>query len=127
MSWQPLSETDIWHLVNEAFDRMTLPQRRFWEMIRIPPEKWDQHPYGDKGGGFWAMGTVGNKVIWYNDIERGFNCSQYSRHGEIDEYWCNQDELEWTVERLRYEAETGEPTGFRFSPPQPGRYPGDPR
>lgn len=79
---------------------MTPEQRRFWEAIRIPPEKWAQHPYGDEGGGFWAVGLLGRTVVWYNDIEEGFNCSEYTSYGTIGAYWCNQDELEVAIGSL---------------------------
>jgi hypothetical protein len=52
------------------------------------------------GGGFWVVAIVGQTVIWYNDIEEGFNRSRYSAYGTIDDYWCNHDELEITVQYL---------------------------
>jgi hypothetical protein len=84
---------------------------------RITPEKWQQDPYGKEGGGFWVVALIGTTVVWYNDIEEGFNRSCYSRYGFIDDYWCNQDELEWAIQALLKLIETGEDTG-RFGPPQ---------
>jgi len=43
---------------------------------------------------------VGRTVIWYNDIEDGFDRSAYSRYGTIDDDGCNEDELEVTVQYL---------------------------
>ena len=37
---------------------MNAPQRRFWEAIRIMPEKWMQHPYGDAGNGFKTFSPI---------------------------------------------------------------------
>jgi hypothetical protein len=74
--------------------------RRLWQAIRIAPEKWKQLPYGEQGAGFWAVALIGRTVIWYNDIEEGFNRSRYSAYGTIEDYWCNQDELELTVRWL---------------------------
>ncbi len=73
---------------------------RLWQALRIEPEKWQQHPYGDSGGGFWVVAIVGRTVIWYNDLEDGFNRSRYSTYGTIDDYWCNQDELDLTMQYL---------------------------
>ena len=86
---------------------MSPSQLRLWQTIRIEPEKWQQHPYGDPGSGFWAVALVGRTVIWYNDIEEGFNRSCYSKYGTIDDYWCNQDELELTVQYLVSAIEQG--------------------
>jgi hypothetical protein len=51
--------------------------------------------------------AYGRTVIWYNDIEEGFNRSRYTAYGSIDDYWCNQDELELTVQYLMSALEQG--------------------
>jgi len=124
MDWQPTSESTILDIVNEGRMRMNPVERRFWDAIHIYPEKWLQNPYGNTGGGFWAVGLIGRVVLWYNDIEEGFNRSRYSRYGTIpdDEYWCNQDDLDHQVRQIMEEVKTGESVGGRFGPPQPGEY-----
>lgn len=107
MTWNPITEEEIWNVLNSARERMTIPQGRLWEAIRIPPEKWQQHPWGDEGGGFWVVAIIGRVVVWFNDIEEGFNLSTYSKHGEINEYYCNQDELEWTIQHILNEVIEG--------------------
>lgn len=64
------------------------------------------------------VALIGNTVVWYNDIEEGFNRSRYSRYGSIDEYWCNQDELELAIEALPKLIQAGEDTG-KLGPPRP--------
>lgn len=124
MGWTPLSEEEIWGLINEAASRMTVPQERFWEAIRILPEKWAQEPYGNQGGGFWAVAVMGRIVVWYNDIEDGFNFSRYSTYGTIGQYFANQDELELVIQELMEIVRTGYRIGGQFGPPRPGPYPG---
>ena len=119
MSWEPISEAELLEQINAAWRRMRASQRHFWEAIRIAPETWAQHPFGDFGGGFWAVGLVGRTVLWYNDIEDGFNRSHYPRYGEIGAYWCNQDQLEWTVQYLLDAVSTGIDSGGFCGPPQP--------
>lgn len=119
MTWRPMSEAELLDEINRAWDRMSIPQRRLWEAIRIDPEKWQQHPYGDQGGGFWAVALLGRVVVWYNDIEEGFNRSRYTKYGEIGQYWCNQDQLEWTIQHLLNEIGGGEPSGLYAGPPEP--------
>ncbi len=79
---------------------MSQEEMRLWEAIRIQPVKWQQDPYGIQGGGFWVVGIIGSTVIWYNDIEEGFNRSRFFAFGRIDDYWSNQDELERTIQYL---------------------------
>jgi len=100
VDWTPISQNALLARISQGYARMTRAQQRLWDAIRIKPEKWQQHPYGDKGGGFWAVGLVGQTVIWYNDVEDGFNRSVYSAHGLIDDYWRNDDELDVTIQCL---------------------------
>jgi hypothetical protein len=117
MKWEPILEEDIWDKINEACLRMNPAQGHLWDAIKIIPEKWRQSPYGDAGGGFWAVAVIGRFVIWFNDIEDGFNCSSYSKYGIIDDYWCNQDELEWTVQRVMNVIENGSDGWANAGPP----------
>lgn len=105
--WGPISVSALRDRIAQGEARMDPTQRRLWEAVRIAPEKWQQHPYGDAGKGFWVVAIVGQTVIWYNDIEDGFNRSRYSTHGTIDDYLCNQDELELTVQYLLNALERG--------------------
>jgi|SRR4030095_1864367 hypothetical protein len=107
VEWQPISEVALRDRIAQGVARMSPSHRRLWEAIRIEPHKWQLHPYGDAGRGFWVVAIVGQTVIWYNDIEDGFNRSRYSVHGQIEDYWCNQDELELTIAYLVNTLEKG--------------------
>jgi len=100
MARLPTSEETILDMINAATSDMSAVEQRFWQSVSIMPEKWKQEPYGTQGGGFWVVGLIGSNVIWYNDIEGGFNFSKYAAYGEIGEYWCNQDSLLTTVKGL---------------------------
>jgi hypothetical protein len=39
----------------------------------------------------------GDQVIYYEDVEDGFNVSPISPEGRILEHWCNQDELRFAL------------------------------
>ena len=105
--WEPIAEEALRDRIAQGVARMAPSQLRLWEAVRIEPEKWHQHPYGDAGYGFWVVAIVGRTVIWYNDIEDGFNRSNYSEYGTIEDYWCNQDELELTVDYLLNSVDRG--------------------
>ena len=100
IEFEPVTETALLARIAQCQARMSEAELRLWEAVRIQPQKWQQHPYGDQGGGFWAVGLIGATVIWYNDIEDGFNRSRFSTFGTIDDYWRNQDELETTIDYL---------------------------
>jgi hypothetical protein len=107
VEWEPISETALKTRISQGQARMTPAQLRLWDAIRIEPEKWQQHPYGDQGKGFWVVALMGRTVIWYNDLEDGFNRSRFSAYGTIDDYWCNQDELEVAVQYVLTALEHG--------------------
>jgi hypothetical protein len=41
-----------------------------------------------QGNGFWVVGLIGRKVVYYNDIEEGFNISDYKTYGTVDGYFA---------------------------------------
>ncbi len=97
---------------------MSPTERRLWDLVRLPPVKWQQEPWGNEGGGFWVVGIIGMQVIWYNDIEDGFNVSRYVREGRIEEYWCNQDDLRDLLSCLCDRINVGTVQG-KLGPPGP--------
>lgn len=100
MNWTPITESELCEKIVQAEARMTPEQFRLWQEIKITPAKWQQSPWGEPGQGFWAVGVIGQQVIWFNDIEDGFNLSRYQIRGTIGEYWCNQDGLEAQIQTI---------------------------
>ena len=93
MAWMPLSRDDLDSMIATALADYDEEVRAAWAGIRIEPTKWRCSPWGDEGGGFWVVAIEGDRVLWFNDIEDGFNRSTFSEHGVIDEYRCDQTEL----------------------------------
>lgn len=107
IDWKPITALALKGRIRQGVRRMNPKQQRLWRAIQIEPEKWQQHPYGDQGRGFWVVGLIGRAVVWYNDVEDGFNRSTFRSYGVIEEYWCNQDELEVAVDYLANALELG--------------------
>jgi hypothetical protein len=122
MEWEPISEADLWSKIISAEVRMSPQLLRLWEAIKIPPQKWAEQTYGTVGGGFWVVAIIGNKVIWFNDIEDGFNCSSYVVLGKLAEYFCNQDELDVAVQDVLTIIDTGSHAIARCSAPLLGEW-----
>lgn len=80
--------------------------RFFWDKIKIPPQKWQHSPWGDLGGGFWVVALIGRTCVYYNDIEDGFNSSEYERFGYIKDYFCGQLDLITYLNALTQELTT---------------------
>ena len=107
VEWAPIAEKALSARVKQGVARMNRAQVRLWQAICVTPEKWQQHPYGEPGGGFWVVALIGRTVISYNDLEEGFNRSRYVSYGMIEDYWRNDDELELTVQYLMDALERG--------------------
>ena len=119
-NWLAIPEATLNELICESVAKMNPTERRLWELVRIKPVKWQLPPWGDLGGGFWVVGIIGTGVLWYNDIEDGFNRSPYTTYGIIGAYLCNQDELDIAIYNLLLQLETGQRAGS-FGPPEPIR------
>ncbi len=106
--WTPVKEEsikkDVEYCGDILFDKPDC--LRFWEYIKIVPEKWSEKTMGEEGGGFWVVAILGKSVIYYNDIEEGYNLSSFTNYGEIDNYYCNQMELHEMIESIFKEIET---------------------
>ncbi len=100
IEWKPISESELYDQIQKSETNLCGEHWNFWQLIQIYPEKWIETAFGDDGGGFWVVAICGKKVIWYNDIEYGFNISDYKTYGKIEGYYCNQDSLSQSVTRL---------------------------
>jgi hypothetical protein len=113
MVWSPLSRDELQSTLRRELAECSDEQRVYFEGVAFEPAKWSQSPYGDEGGGFWAVAADDNRVLWFNDIEEGFNVSTYTEWGTIpaNQYWCNQDELKAALPALmgRHIWKTGPP------------------
>jgi hypothetical protein len=100
--WTPVKESSILKDIEYCGDILfSKPDcLKFWEYIKITPEKWSEKEMGEEGGGFWVVAIMGKTVIYYNDIEDGYNWSPFTRYGEIDNYVCSQMELFEMIESL---------------------------
>ena len=98
--WKPITEKELYSEIWKTESELQEKYLNFWNLINISPEKWSEPNFGNEGGGFWVVAICGRKIIWYNDIEEGFNISDYTEYGKINGYYCNQDELNISVLRL---------------------------
>jgi hypothetical protein len=110
MTWNPIDRSELEAMISRDLMDCAEDQKQVFARARVTPRKWKLSPWGDAGGGFWVVATCRDRVLWYNDIEEGFNVSRYEIAGEIPtaEYWCNQDPLRWAIPRLEGDSKTYE-------------------
>jgi hypothetical protein len=102
VNWEPIGREALLSLMAAELAESDPEQRASFSEVAVPPVKWQLSPWGDPGGGFWIVATKDDRVLWYNDIEDGFNVSHFVVPGTIpsSEYWCNQDKLPWALPTL---------------------------
>ena len=93
MTWDPITLSELQELMAGDLAEADDDVLAVWEEIRITPTKWSCSPMGDLGGGFWVVAKYAGTVLWYNDIEDGFNTSPFVEDGIIREYRCNQSDF----------------------------------
>ncbi|WP_218569289.1 hypothetical protein [Pseudomonas sp. F(2018)] len=91
--WQPIQLHELKALIAQQVVECSPETCALFEANAIAPQKWALSSWGNDGGGFWAIAIIGKTVLWYNDIEEGFNTSSFTHEGTIEQYWCNQDTL----------------------------------
>lgn len=126
MTLHRLSEAEIYEVLSFSWERMSLPQRRLWQVISCQPHKWDLPPWSDATAGFWVVGCIGTQVIFHNEIEGGFNRSSYSSHGRIDRYSGTGFDLSDVVQWFLNWIADGYDSAPRVGPPESGPAPGHP-
>ncbi|WP_186419669.1 hypothetical protein [Bosea sp. CS1GBMeth4] len=100
MDWSPATEPFIYDQIRVDEAQMSADELRIWKCVAITPVKWALKPRGDLTGDFWVVAICGRSVIWYNDIEDGFDISPYSSFGEIDVYYAGQYELRHVMQQI---------------------------
>jgi hypothetical protein len=62
-----------------------------------------------------VVARKGDDVLYWEDIEEGFNLSPVSSDGLVLQHWCNQDELKFAIQRWMH----GDKSAANLGPPRP--------
>ena len=63
MIWKPLSRDELKSTIARELAECSDEQRAYFKRVAFEPTKWSQSPYGDDGGGFWAVAADDNRVV----------------------------------------------------------------
>jgi len=100
--YEPISIDELFDVISKTVNELDITLLKFWNLIKINPEKWEEKDFGKDSNGFWVVAICGKQIVWYNDIEDGFNISSFRQYGKIPEYSCDQYELNHAVHQLYY-------------------------
>lgn len=99
MNWTPISLKELNNIIETSVAVMDTEVLSFWNSIKIVPEKRQVSSYSNEDY-FWIVGEIKNYIIYYNDIEEGFNISLENNLPYIEVTSAEQDELYFALMKL---------------------------
>lgn len=87
-------------LILESESLMNEETKSIWDEIKVEPNRWKEESNEWGYDSFWVVAILGNEVIWFNDKTDGFNLSNFTENGYIDEYWeetTNLQNIMWHI------------------------------
>jgi hypothetical protein len=99
-TWTPITADRLARLVEVDLLDCDEALRSLFSKYRVDP----YHAPIDRLGSeelVFVIAKKGNEVMYYEDVEEGFNISPISADGKILEHWCNQDPLKWALKPWR--------------------------
>jgi len=92
VDWQPATIEEVNEIVSKDLKDCDEQQLAAFEKYRVEPFSAPIVQYGQTES-VVVVPRNGDQVIYYEDVEDGFNLSPISSDGRVLEHWCNQDEL----------------------------------
>jgi hypothetical protein len=97
-TWRPITAQELQSFIDEQLPECTDAQREIFERYRVPLRPAPLERYG-KLESVLIVAQRGNEVMYYEDVDEGFNFSPLETDGRIAQHWCNQDELKHALIR----------------------------
>jgi hypothetical protein len=96
MKWQPATVEEVRQIVEQDLLNCDAEQIVAFKIHAIEPYYGRIVRYGQPST-VVVVARNGQEVIYWEDVEEGFNVSPIAPDGEILEHWCNQDDLGLTL------------------------------
>ena len=91
-SWTPASVDAVKQIVAHDLSQCDADQLAAFAKFAVPPFAAAIHRYG-KLESVVVVARRGNELIYWEDVDEGFNVSPMAADGSVLEHWCNQDDL----------------------------------
>jgi hypothetical protein len=92
MEWKPASVGDVKEIVRGELGQCDEQQLATFQQHSVEPYRATILRYG-KSESVVVVARRGDEVIYWEDVEEGFNVSPISKDGHILVHLCNQDQL----------------------------------
>jgi len=91
-TWRPATKDEVDRIVAAECAGLSPELRVLWERIRTRVRPAEIARYGKREIVF-VVAEEGNRAIYWEDIESGFNISTLDEQGRLLEHGCDQDGL----------------------------------
>ena len=98
MSWVPITKNELEDIINQQLAECTPDLIAIFNEYRVPLVLAPIVRFKSIEGVF-IVARKNNNVLYYEDIEEGFNFSPIDENGMIKERWCNQDSLRSAIHK----------------------------
>ena len=98
-----MRDEEVQSLIDTELTDCTPEQKVLFAKHRVPLRATLIERYGNLESAFVAA-QRGDEVMYYEDIEGGWNFSPLTAEGHIAQHWCNQDELKCALWRWMPES-----------------------
>lgn len=95
--WKPATVEYVKQLVERGLLDCDAEQLAVFKKFAVQPYNAPIMRYGNKEM-VVVIARNGNQVIYYEDVDDGFNVSPTDSNGDILEHWCNQDDLKFALD-----------------------------
>jgi hypothetical protein len=92
MTWKPATLDDVRNILKGDLEKCLPQQTAIFRQYSIEPHFSPIVRYG-KSEYVVVVAQKSNEVIYWEDVEEGFNISPLGPDGNILEHWCNDDDL----------------------------------
>jgi hypothetical protein len=99
MQWKPATIEEASNILKADLERCDAEQIATFRQHSVEPYLAPIVRYG-KLENVVIVAQKSHEVIYWEDVEEGFNISPIGPDGRILEYWCNQDDVGVALNRL---------------------------
>lgn len=99
MEWKPPTVDEVKEILKADLKKCNSRQIAIYRQYSVEPHFAPIVRYG-KAENVVVVAQKSDEVIYWEDVEEGFNISPVGPDGRVLEHWCNQDDLGIALNRL---------------------------
>jgi hypothetical protein len=100
MSWKPITKEELEKELESQCSQLSKEERSYFNAIRVPLEPAKIERWGNLET-VYIVAKKGSTIIFYEDVEEGFEISKLDKKGIVSEYGVNQFTIQHIVNQLR--------------------------